>query len=143
MKLKDLPRKGNKMKNLVLLRGVSGSGKSTFAQLIAEGLDCTIHCTDDYFMLDGVYTFNPADLGKNHQLCLDDVNTHMECRQENIVVANTFTQEWDMQPYIDLATQHSYRLFTVIVENRHGGESTHNVPCSVLEAQRERFEVKL
>jgi len=34
-------------------------------------------------------------------------------------------------------------VFTIIVENRHGGVNEHNVPEQVLENMRNRFEFKL
>jgi hypothetical protein len=58
-------------------------------------------------------------------------------------VSNTFTQEWEMKPYFDLAKKYGYKVFTVIVENRHGGKNVHNVPDEALEKMRNRFEIKL
>lgn len=60
-----------------------------------------------------------------------------------IAVANTFTQEWEMQPYLDLAKEHGYTVHTIIVENRHGNESIHNVPKATVEKMKKRFEIKL
>jgi hypothetical protein len=34
-------------------------------------------------------------------------------------------------------------VFTIIVENRHGGVNQHGVPSDKLEQMRNRFEVKL
>jgi hypothetical protein len=60
-----------------------------------------------------------------------------------IVVSNTFTQEWEMQAYVDLAKKYNYRVTTLIVENRHGGSNIHGVPDDKLEIMRNRFEIKL
>ncbi len=60
-----------------------------------------------------------------------------------IAVSNTFTQEWEMQPYFDLAAKYGYAVFTVIVENRHGGVNQHGVPDEVLTKMKDRFEIKL
>lgn len=60
-----------------------------------------------------------------------------------IAVSNTFTQEWEMEPYMELAKKYGYTVFTIIVENRHGGVNQHNVPDEVLNKMRERFEIKL
>ncbi len=60
-----------------------------------------------------------------------------------ITVSNTFTQEWEMEPYFELAKKYGYKVFTVIVENRHGGINEHNVPEDKLEQMKNRFEVKL
>lgn len=60
-----------------------------------------------------------------------------------IAVSNTFTQEWEMKPYFELAQKHGYRVFSLVVENRHGGVNEHNVPAETLEKMKQRFEIKL
>jgi hypothetical protein len=60
-----------------------------------------------------------------------------------IVVSNTFTQEWEMQSYIDMAKDWDYKVFSIIVENRHGGVNAHGVPEDKLQSMRDRFEIKL
>jgi hypothetical protein len=60
-----------------------------------------------------------------------------------VAVSNTFTQEWEMQPYYDLAAKYGYRVHSLIVENRHGGENSHGVPEEKLDQMEDRFEVKL
>jgi phenolic acid decarboxylase len=60
-----------------------------------------------------------------------------------VVVSNTFTQEWEMEPYFEMARRYGYRVHTVIVENRHGGSNVHGVPEDKLEIMKNRFEVKL
>jgi hypothetical protein len=60
-----------------------------------------------------------------------------------IAVSNTFTQEWEMDTYYELAKQYGYRVFSLIVENRHGGVNEHGVPEDKLEIMKNRFEVKL
>jgi 50S ribosomal subunit-associated GTPase HflX len=60
-----------------------------------------------------------------------------------IVVSNTFTQEWEMKEYYKLAEKYGYKVFSVIMENRHGGVNEHGVPEEKLQAMRDRFEIKL
>lgn len=60
-----------------------------------------------------------------------------------IVVSNTFTQEWEMDAYYKLAKEYGYNVFSLIVENRHNGVNTHNVPESKIEQMKNRFEIKL
>jgi 50S ribosomal subunit-associated GTPase HflX len=61
----------------------------------------------------------------------------------DIVVSNTFTQEWEMEPYMELAKSWGYRVFSIVVENRHEGVNQHNVPEDKLQAMKDRFEFKL
>ena len=55
-----------------------------------------------------------------------------------IVVSNTFTQEWEMQPYYQMAERYNYRIHSVIVENRHEGVNEHNVPEEKLSQMKEK-----
>ena len=131
-------------KILYLLRGVPGSGKSTVAQNIGG----THFETDKYFMVDGEYKFDPTKLKQYHQMCQDEVNlamiqNHTAHFNDVIVVSNTFTQEWEMKPYFDLAKTYGYQVFSLIVENRHGGLNQHGVPEDKIEIMKNRFEIKL
>ncbi len=132
------------MKILYIVRGVPGSGKST----LAKNLGGTHFETDQYFMVDGEYKFDFSKLKEAHQWCQDSVNTamilnHTTGQNEVIVVSNTFTQEWEMRPYFDLAKTYGYKVFSVIVENRHGGVNQHGVPEDKLEIMKNRFEITL
>jgi hypothetical protein len=62
---------------------------------------------------------------------------------DKIAVSNTFTQEWEMVPYFEMAKRHGYKVFSIVVENRHGGTNVHEVPEEKLEQMRNRFEFKL
>lgn len=132
------------MKTLYLVRGVPGSGKSTFA----KSLGGAHFETDSYFMVDGEYKFDFTKLKEAHKWCQDSVNTsmilnHTTGSHEVIVVSNTFTQEWEMKPYFEMAESWGYRVFSIIVENRHGGVNEHGVPEDKIEVMKNRFEIKL
>ena len=60
-----------------------------------------------------------------------------------LAVSNTNTQEWKFQKFMDLAIANGYQVFTIIVENRHGGTNIHSVPEEAIQRMRDRFEVKL
>ena len=67
----------------------------------------------------------------------------MRQKKAKIVVANTFTQEWEMDEYFKMAERYNYRVHTVVVENRHGNENIHGVPEDKLQQMKNRFQVKL
>ena len=48
-----------------------------------------------------------------------------------------------MKPYFELGEKHGYKVFSVIVENRHGGTNVHDCPEDKIELMRNRFEIKL
>jgi hypothetical protein len=68
---------------------------------------------------------------------------HTTGENETIVISNTFTQEWEMKPYMDMAKNWDYMTFSIIVENRHGGVNQHGVPEEKLQQMADRFETKL
>jgi predicted kinase len=127
------------MKELFLLRGLPGSGKST----LAESLGGSHMEADKYFTYEGKYEFDVTKLKDAHDWCQNAVRVFMENKNKRVVVSNTFTQEWEMKPYFDLAEKHGYRVYSLIVENRHGGVNEHGVPEDKLEIMKKRFETKL
>ena len=132
------------MKNLYLIRGVPGSGKTTLAEILATQVDGFVFSADDYFMVDGEYRFDATKLKQAHESCQNDVWYEMQVwGAENIFVANTFTREFEMQPYFNLAKEFGYQVFTIVVENRHGSKNVHNVPDDKITQMKNRFEVVL
>jgi len=127
-------------KILYIVRGIPGSGKSTFAKQLTSN----VFEADHYFYdNDGNYNFIPSEIKNAHKECNQFVKYAMESSIEKIAVSNTFTQEWEMEPYFELAKKYGYKVFTIIVENRHGGTNVHSVPEDKLEQMKNRFETKL
>jgi predicted kinase len=127
------------VKSLFLLRGIPGAGKSTLAKTIG-GLHFE---ADMFFLKDGEYHFDAAKLPAAHSWCLNCTRDSLARGVEKVLVSNTFTQEWEMKNYYDIAKEWGYVVFSLIVENRHDGVNEHNVPDEVLEKMRKRFSVKL
>jgi predicted kinase len=127
-------------KVLILLRGLPGSGKTT----LGYAMGVTPLAADDYFYDEnGKYNFDASKLKMAHNWCKVRTEHQMEAGIGMIVVANTFTQEWEMDEYFKLAKQYDYQIHSVIVENRHGGVNEHGVPADKLEQMKKRFEIKL
>ena len=132
---------------LILLRGLPGSGKSTLAKIILQVRSTDepeILSADDFFEnSDGEYNFDSTKLKEAHNYCQFRCSERMRQQKARIVVANTFTQEWEMDEYYKMAERYNYRVHTVIVENRHGNENVHGVPEDKLQQMKERFQIKL
>jgi len=128
-------------KILYCVRGVAGSGKSTFAKTLGGK-----HYEADMYFIDpisGEYKFDGSKIKLAHEWCQNRVEGDMILNMDKIVVSNTFTQEWELEKYFELAKKYGYKVFTIIVENRHGGTNVHNVPEDKIEQMKNRFEVKL
>ena len=129
------------MKELYLVRGVSGSGKTTLVKNLSDCNDKVIS-TDDFFNIDGQYIFDVTKLKENHLKCQQQVGKWLS-QGHRVFVHNTFTEEWEMKPYFTLGETFEYKVFTLVVENRHGGENSHQVPSETIIKQKERFDIVL
>jgi 2',3'-cyclic-nucleotide 3'-phosphodiesterase/NEDD4-binding protein 2 len=129
-------------RNLIILKGVSGAGKTTFCDLIAGPK--VVICADDFFYEEGVYQFDGNYIGQAHAECRakfdrwlnDDVIT-------NIIISNTNTKPSDYKYYVDQANAKGLRITYVVLENRHGNKNVHDVPEHVLERQEQNIRQNL
>jgi predicted kinase len=130
---------------LILLRGLPGSGKSTLAKLLSEDGKYPTHSIDEYFtdQKTGEYRF---DFQKNHlayKNCEENTEKSLSKRIQKIFIDNTFTIEWELEPYFQLAQKHTYAIFVITVENRHNGVNVHEIPRENLEKMAAKYQVKL
>lgn len=129
---------------LYLIRGLPGAGKTTLAESLLESKIVQRICEADSYFLDegGVYRFDGAFLGKAHDLCYNLVERAI-LSGESVAVSNTFTTEREMEKYVDLAKERGIKLVSLVVENRHGNTSVHDVPETAMRRMRERFNFQL
>jgi predicted kinase len=132
------------MKELILVRGLPGSGKSTLAKSLSHAL--TGHVEADMFFINhkGEYNFDATKLKEAHEWCRKETEDYMKpFGFDTVIVSNTFTQEWEMDAYYELAKQYGYRVHSIIIENRHDGVNEHGVPEDKLTQMRNRFDIRL
>ena len=136
------------MKILYLLRGLPGCGKSSLAKSLMNAQ--TGHVETDMFFMENImensgnYNFDASKLKEAHEWCQKQTDAYMQPYGYNtVIVSNTFTQEWEMKPYYELAEKYGFVVFSLIVENRHGGVNEHNVPEETLAKMENRFQLKL
>lgn len=93
------------MPKLLLIRGLPGSGKSTLARALGDAGWFHVEA-DMWFTRDTdagqVYAFNPKEVGKAHDWCQKQAAMALE-RGDNVVVANTFSRKWEIEPYAAMA----------------------------------------
>ena len=81
-------------------------------------------------------------LGQAHTECFNKTKEALK-RGMIVAVANTFTTEKELRQYLNLAEELNVPVTSIIVENRHGNKSIHNVPEETLIKMKNRFSVKL
>jgi hypothetical protein len=128
---------------LYLIRGVPGSGKSTFAwQLFKSRLVQRMYEADDYFISAGEYQFDPRKLEDAHNQCKR--NTWLALYEGmSVAVSNTSCAEWEVETYATIARETEANFVSIIVENRHDGKNIHGCPDAKVEQMKRKFSIKL
>lgn len=123
---------------LIIVRGIPGSGKSTFAKEIVKMFpDDSVHWESDmFFMHNGVYCWKPNKVNLAHRWCQQKVEKSFDA-VDIVVVSNTFTTESEMKSYLDFAKENGISVQIVRMENRF--ENEHGVPKAILEKMKARF----
>lgn len=124
-------------KDLFLIGGVSGSGKSTVAAALAQPNDVVV-AADDYFMVDGEYRYNHDEFQLAHAWCFKVVEDAVK-DGKRVFVTNTFTSATHTAPYHALAHEYGYRVFDLVTLNTHGSGDVHQVPLDTKIKQHENL----
>ncbi|OPJ81073.1 NEDD4-binding protein 2-like 1 [Patagioenas fasciata monilis] len=142
------PPRGRFGGRLVLLRGLPGSGKSTLArQLKREYPSAVVLSTDDYFIENGVYMFEPDLLEDAHKWNQKRARKAMKNGKSPVIIDNTNIHAWEMKPYVMMARENRYEVifqepdtpwkFNVRELTRR---NTHCVPRETIQRMKEQYE---
>ncbi|XP_021944234.1 uncharacterized protein LOC110842742 isoform X1 [Folsomia candida] len=137
------------VKNVVILRGVPGCGKSTVAKaLLATTRKGTICSADDFFTdAKGKYVFNPQRLSEAHETCQKKCKKLMEKGISPVIIDNTNTRRFELEVYVKMAIENNYyiTIFEPETEWRNNArilvqKTVHQVPRNKIEQMVDRFE---
>lgn len=126
--------------NLIIIRGLPGSGKTTLANRIGESIQSNwTHYEADMYFTDtqGNYKWDRNKLREAHAWCLEKTREDMH-KGYTVIVSNTFTTRRELNPYFDIAREWGITPTVITCENDWG--SVHNVPPETMGAMRLRFE---
>ena len=120
---------------LILVRGVPGSGKSTFAAKVFPG---AFHVENDMFHVkDGEYRFDFNRQKDAVSWCMDMCDTALRNGMD-VVVSNTFTKRRYIMAYVKLAAK--YGVDVSIYRMTGSFKNSHSVPAAVFENMKKGFE---
>jgi predicted kinase len=117
---------------LILVRGLPGSGKSTVAKKIGgRHLEA-----DMYFMEGGEYKFDANRIRDAHEWCQSETRRNLEIGN-SVVVSNTFTTIKELRPYFDIAKE--FNIVPSVITCHNQFANVHNVPEETLARMKARF----
>lgn len=131
------------MPKVIIMRGVSGAGKSTWVK--KNYPLAYVVSADLYFQADdGSYNFDASKLGEAHAFCLRRFTTLVSANYGgDIVVDNTNTSVWELAPYAALGAAFGFdveihnlnvNIYTAVERN------VHKVDAKTIEKQMHRMK---
>lgn len=125
------------MKYLYILRGPFGTGKTEFIRTLLAN-DNIVSCWD-YYRQYGQNRWNEKLKPYADEYCRNGVKNLMEQGADKIAVTNSFSKCEDMEYFYQLAEQHQYTVFSMVMTNQCCDEYKKNVPDHVIQDQTERL----
>lgn len=120
---------------LHIIRGLPGSGKTTFAKKLN-----VFHVENDMFLIkDGNYSFNFETIEKSRDWVLHMVSNAMETARVDIAVSNCFYKLSLIYPFLAIAEVHGYSVKIHECTGNFG--SIHNTPKEVYDKMKKEWEV--
>ena len=154
-------------KKCFILRGLSGTGKSTLAETLKSSMNigtigyrrkhnikAQIFSTDDLFMVwtdEGQeYQFDPSKLGEYHAKNLENATQFMvEQKDSDIslcIIDNTNTQHWEYEKYVEAAKENGFMVQVITVDWKrediplYAERNSHGVPEEAIQRMADRWE---
>lgn len=140
----DFELTNNDNNQLIILRGLSGSGKSSVSKSFDNPLICS---ADDYFdqYLNG--EFNKDKLNDAHDYCYNLAKEGVMNGAETVIIDNTNSRLSEYKKYVELAKEHNYdtKIYEIFCENKEqaikfANRSIHKVPIKDVLKMLSRWE---
>ncbi|KAJ2951018.1 hypothetical protein O0L34_g5392 [Tuta absoluta] len=140
---------------LILMRGLTGSGKTYLARQIVEILvgpsptnyNNHIFSTDDFFMVRGRYEYQQYRLSEAHDWNQNRVRQALRRGLSPVIVDNTNIEIWEMEPYVREGVRNGY-IIEVVEPNTPWArkahqllkKTAHNVPMSTIKRKLDSYQ---
>lgn len=130
------------MEKLFIIRGVPGSGKTTYSNRLKANLikfgydpDDIVQLEADMFFEDeyGNYNWKPELLSTAHAWCFNSAKQALK-NHKIVIVSNTFINIRDIDRYVNLAIDMDIDYYIYRCNNNY--QNVHNVPKSAVDRMR-------
>lgn len=135
------------MRQVMIMSGVSGSGKSTYARNILSNSSSVVSA-DNFFMVEGKYQFVASKLGLAHSKCFRDFLDVLQCNMDDhlLIVDNTNTTTEEISPYVLGAQSFGWEVEVITIETprpdllrKCAERNSHGVSVNVILSQAARI----
>lgn len=129
-------------KTVIIMRGVPGSGKSTYARQYfprAFLVSADLYHTDEL----GNYNWKGENVAAAHSWAKKQFKEALERGEALVLVDNTNTEWWEMEPYYDMAEDYGYSVKVVRMQappDVCSSRNVHGVPEEAVHRMHDRME---
>lgn len=138
-----------KTKQVIVLSGLPGSGKTTYAERLLAGpggADTAVVSADDFFTDgEGNYAFDVGKIAEAHRACWRAFFSNVQAGAGVIVVDNTNLSSAEIASYVLPAEAHGYTVKVVRVDCNYEeafARQKHGVPLEVFEKMIEAWKAR-
>ena len=137
------------MKQVKIMRGCSGSGKSTHTRNLvreakANDISWVVVSADAHFLdEEGNYNFDPSKLGEAHGSCFVQCIDALRNNIGLVIVDNTNTTAVEIAPYMAAAAAYGYDAEILLVEADVDvaiERNVHGVPAEAVKRQAKNIQ---
>lgn len=125
---------------VIILRGIPGCGKSTYAK--KHFPQAKIVSADDFFMQTGEYHFDGEKLSQAHQSCWRAFYEAISQKEPLVIVDNTNTAAFEISPYVLPSEANGYEvsIITLMCDPAvAAARNIHHVPLQTVERMAKRL----
>ena len=99
----------------------------------------TVYLESDMYFVDdqGTYCFQAEQLKEAHEWCLSQCEEALR-QQQNVVVSNTFVQQWEMKAYRQLAKKYAALVEVKVCTGKY--TNIHGVPAATIKKMKLRWQ---